>query len=326
MAAPPRRVWLLVLPNTGLLNVANPWEVLAHTNELLGTTAYELSLFGPRSPALRTSHGLTLTGVRPLPRSPRRLPHVAIVAGAPLLRPDPVALGELAGWLGRHRRHVQTIASICTGAFVLAEAGLLDGRRATTHWQFLEELRQRYPRARAVDDGVFVQDGRIWTSAGLSAGVDMMLALVQEHHGHAVAMAVAKRMVLFLRRSGKQAQFSAALGRQEKEPTELRELSAYVLEHLDAELSVSRLAKGLGTSVRTLTRRCRAHLGESPAELVRRLRVEAAQRLLEDSSLPLKDVAARAGLGDPSTLWRVFTQQLGVTPAAYRERFASESA
>jgi transcriptional regulator GlxA family with amidase domain len=139
-------------------------------------------------------------------------------------------------------------------------------------------------------------------------------------------MAVARRMVLFLRRSGRQAQFSSALQRQAKEPRELAELDAFVLEHLGEQLPVARLASGLGMSVRTLTRRCHDHLRESPAEVVRRLRLEAAQRLLEESPLPLKDIAARTGLGDASTLWRGFSQQLGVTPSAYRERFATEAA
>jgi transcriptional regulator GlxA family with amidase domain len=206
---------------------------------------------------------------------------------------------------------------------VLAEAGVLDGRRATTHWQYLEQLREKFPQVQVVDDGIYVQDRGVWTSAGLMAGVDLMLALVEEQHGHAVAMAVAKRMVLFLRRSGRQAQFSSALERQAKEPSELAELDAFVLEHLDEALPVSRLAAGLAMSVRTLTRWCRDHLDESPAEVVRRLRIEAAQRLLEESPLPLKDIAARTGLGDASTLWRAFSQQLGVPPNAYRERFQS---
>jgi transcriptional regulator GlxA family with amidase domain len=326
MPSAAQRVWILALPNTGLLSIANPWEVLGHTNEVLGHAAYDLSLYGPRGPELTTSHGLTLLGVRPLPKAPRTLPDIAIVAGAPRLRPEPIAQGELAGFIRQHRRRIPHLVSICTGAFVLAEAGVLDGRRATTHWQWLDALRDEFPKVQAVDDGIFVHDRGVWTSAGLTAGVDLMLALVQQQHGHAVAMAVAKRMVLFLRRSGKQAQFSSALDRQAKEPAKLSDLDRFVLEHLDEPLSVSRLAAGLGMSVRSLTRWCREHLSESPAEVVRRVRVEAAQRLLEESTLPLKDIAARTGLGDPSTLWRVFSQQLGITPAAYRERFASETA
>jgi len=157
------------------------------------------------------------------------------------------------------------------------------------------------------------------------AGVDLTIALVERDHGAAVAMAVAKRMVLFLRRSGHQAQFSAALQRQAKEPPKLRDISTFIVEHLDETLPVGRLAQGLGMSPRSLSRWCREHLDESPAQLVRRLRLEEARRLLEETPLPLKDITARTGLGDASTLWRVFTQNLGVTPATYRQRFAATS-
>ena len=225
---------------------------------------------------------------------------------------------------GRHHAGIRTIVSICTGAYVLGEAGLLDGRRATTHWLRLGDLRARFPAAKIVDEGIFVRDGRVWTSAGITAGIDLTLALVEEDHGHGVAMAVAKRLVLFLRRSGNQAQFSAALQRQEKEPPQLRDISTFVLEHVDEDLPVARLAKGVGMSPRTLTRWCREHLDESPAELVRHLRVDEARRLLEETSLPLKDITARTGFGDASTMWRAFTQRLGITPAAYRQRFTAE--
>lgn len=206
---------------------------------------------------------------------------------------------------------------------------MLDGQRATTHWLALSELARRHPAVQVVDEGIFVKSGKIWTSAGLTAGVDLTLALVEEHHGHAVAMEVAKRLVLFLRRSGKQAQFSSSLQRQEKEPAHLSsqsDIGAFVLEHLNEPLPVARIAAGIGMSTRTLSRWCREHLRESPAEVVRRLRIEEAQRLLVETTLPLKDITARTGLGDASTLWRAFTQQLGITPAVYRERFSSLAA
>ena len=209
------------------------------------------------------------------------------------------------------------------GAFLLGEAGLLDGRRATTHWEFIHELQARFPAARVCDEGIHVRDGRIWTSAGLTAGIDLALALVEEDHGHAVAIAVAKRMVLFLRRSGNQAQFSEPLRRQEKEPPKLRDVAAFVLSHLDAPLPVERIAAGIGMSPRSLSRYCREHFHESPAELVCRLRVDEARRLLVETSLPVKDITARAGLGDASTLWRAFTQTLGYA-AEYRARFAAQ--
>ena len=317
-----KRVWFIVVPGTGVLDIAGPWEVLGHANDVLGRPAYQLEAVGPRAPAVETRHGLVVGGLRPLPRGGDRLPDVAIVAGAPV-RPLPEVDQRLVPWLRRFHARIPTVVSICTGAFVLAAAGVLDGRRATTHWMFLNELRARYPAVDVVDEGIFVKDGRVWTSAGITTGIDLMLSMVEDDHGHRVAMAVARRLVLFLRRSGNQAQFSAALQRQEKEPPRLRDISTFVLEHIDEPMLVERIARRTGMSARTLSRWCREHLGESPAALVRRLRVDEARRLLEETSLPLKDITARTGLGDASTLWRVFTQRLGVTPAAYRQRFAA---
>jgi transcriptional regulator GlxA family with amidase domain len=320
-----KRVWFLVVPGTGLLNIGGPWEVLGHANDVLGRVAYELELVGPSAPSVKTRHGLIVSGIRPLPGAGARPPDIdiAIVAGGSPRRPLPAGEARLVPWLRRHRARIPTMVSICTGAFVLGEAGVLDGHRATTHWLHLEELRSRFPAARVVDDGIFVREEGLWTSAGLTAGIDLTLAMVEEHHGHGVAMAVAKRMVLFLRRSGNQAQFSSALRRQEEEPLKLRDVSAFVLDHLDQSLPVERIAAGIGMSARTLSRWCREHLAESPAELVRRLRIDEARRLLEETPLPLKEITARTGLGDASTMWRAFTQRLGVTPAEYRQRFAS---
>jgi transcriptional regulator GlxA family with amidase domain len=165
---------------------------------------------------------------------------------------------------------------------------------------FLRALRERFPAARVVDEGIYVSDEGVWTSAGVTAGIDLTLALVEEDHGHQVAMAVAKRMVLFLRRSGNQAQFSSALQRQEREPPKMRDISTFVVEHLDEPLPVERIAAKVGMSPRTLSRWCREHLHESPAELVRKLRVDEARRLLEATSLPVKDIAVRTGLADAS--------------------------
>jgi len=160
----------------------------------------------------------------------------------------------------------------------------------------------------------------------VTAGIDLALALVEEDHGHEAAMKVAKRMVLFLRRSGHQAQFSSALRRQEKEPPKLRDISTFVLDHIDESLPVERIAAKVGMSPRTLSRWCREHLRESPAELVRKLRVDEARRLLVETALPVKDICARTGLADASTMWRAFVEHLGVTPAEYRQRFATGAA
>jgi transcriptional regulator GlxA family with amidase domain len=317
-----KRVWLFAVPGTDLLDVTGPWEVLRHANDVLKRNAYELELVGPSGPTLQTRHGLVIAGVRPLPAKIRRFPDVAIIAGGSPATPVPGAQAHLVEWLRRHHRRISTMISICTGAFILGEAGLLDGHRATTHWRFLGELRLRFPAAAVVDEGIFVHDRRLWTSAGITAGIDLTLALVEEDYGHAVAMAVAKELVLFLRRSGNQAQFSSTLRRQERAPSKRDDIYAFVLEHLDEPLPVERLAEGAGVSPRTLSRWFRTHLDESPAELVRRVRVDEARRLLEETDLSIKDISARTGLGDVSTMWRVFTQHLRVTPTEYRGRFA----
>jgi transcriptional regulator GlxA family with amidase domain len=322
MALTTRTVWFLVVPRTSMINVAGPWEVLGHANDLLGGEAYRLAAYGPSTPSVQTRYGLGLVGVRPLPTRLDRRPDVAIVAGGSPADPLPEDHAPLVPWLRRFGPRIETVVSVCTGAFTLAAAGLLDGRRATTHWLHLETLRLRYPQVRAVDEGIYVRDGGVWTSAGLTSGIDLALALVEAHHGHALAMRVAKRMVLFLRRSGHQAQFSQALRNQEQEAPPLQDLSAFVIEHLAEALPVERLAAQAGLSPRTLSRWCRQHLGKSPAEVVRRLRLDEARRQLEETNRPLKEVAACTGLGDQSTLWRAFVQDLGVTPAEYRQRFA----
>lgn len=318
-----RRVWFLAVPRISMTNIAGPWEVFGHANDLLGYEAYAMEVFGPVTSTIPTRYGLCLAGVKPLPVRVPGPPDLLIVAGGSPLDPIPDDHAPIIPWLRRHGPRIHTVVSICTGAFALGSAGLLDGRRATTHWLHLNALRSRFPAARAVDAGVYVHDRGVWTSAGVTAGVDLALALVEEHHGHALAARVAKRMVLFLRRTGQQAQFSSPMDSEETDDSPLAKIAVFVLAHLDARISVEDLAAHVGMSSRTLSRWCGKHLGESPAQLVRRFRFDEARRQLEETTRPLKEVAARAGLGDPSTLWRAFVHDLGVTPAEYRQRFAA---
>ena len=316
-------MWFVAFPQSELLDCVGPWAVLGYTNEVIGREVYATHLVTAASGDIQTRHGLVLSAARTLADlAKRRRPDTLVVCGGAPTDHLPPPERAVARWLRRHHRDVARIISICTGAFVLGAAGLLDARRATTHWQFVHLLRQWYPKAQIDDDAIFVRDGPIWTSAGITAGIDLMLALVEQDHGHGVAMSVAKNLVLFLRRSGRQAQFSQALQRQDREPGRLRDLPAFILEHLDESLSTERLALRVGMSARSLTRWCERELGESPAALVRRLRLEEAQRLLEQTSLPLKAIAARTHIGDSATLWRIFVRHLGVTPAEYRARFA----
>jgi len=322
-----RSVWVVTFPNTELLDVAGPWEVLSHTNGVLGRRVYELELVTPLAARLATRHGLELAGARLLRDAERRgLPSLLVVAGGSPLRPLPAPEARFVAWARRHQRDVPAWVSICTGAFLLGEAGLLDGQRATTHWRWTTELRTRFTKTTVTDDRIYEESGRVWTSAGITAGIDLTLALVERHHGHALAMAVAKQLVLFLRRSGNQAQFSEALKRQLAEPAGATDVTRFVLEHLHEPLTVERVARGVGTSARSLTRHCQQRHGESPAALVRRLRLERACRLLEETSSKLETVAREVGLGDASTLYRLFTRQFRVSPAAYRERFARAEA
>ncbi len=320
-----RTVWIIAAPGTGLLNLCGVWEVLSHANDVSAHGAYEFGVYGPSGPQITTGHGLRVGDIQRLPSRFKHPPDTVIVAGGSAFKPASDEDLLIAKWLSKHAERFRRIVSICAGAFTLGEAGLLDGRKATTHWMALDRLRVRFPKANVVDEGIFVSDGPIWTSAGITAGIDLCLALVESDHGHRLAMDVAQRLVLFLRRSGNQAQFSAALARQTNQASDgrLARLSALVVEDINGDLRVPRLAGDLGMSPRTLTRWCKTELGESPAELVRRLRLEEAGRLLSGTHEPLKVIAVRSGLGDSSTLWRHFVREYGVTPEEYRARFSS---
>jgi transcriptional regulator GlxA family with amidase domain len=322
-----RLVWMVAFPGSELLDIAGPWEVLSHANDVLGASVYRLMLVSPRGGELVTRHGLPIGTSHSLRSAKAQgTPAIGLIAGGAPTRPLPPAEARFVDWLRRYGQGVPHWVSICTGAFVLGEAGLLDGRRATTHWRWSRELQRRFPKALVVEDVLFERAGSIWTSAGITAGIDLTLALVEQHHGRSVASAVARNLLLYLRRSGGQAQFSEALRRQGLESSALDGFTELVQEHLREALPVERIARGLRVSPRTLSRLCREQLGDSPAALVRKLRLEHARRLLEDTSLPLKAVADQCGLGDPSTLHRLFWRALRVSPAEYRLRFGSGSA
>jgi len=315
---------MFTFPRAELLDLAGPWSVLGHTNDVLGRRAYAPMVVSVDGGEVASRHDLRIAASKSLAAASRGTrPHTIVVAGGTPHATLPTSEHKLAAWLRRHHADVPRLVSICTGAFVLGAAGLLDGRRATTHWAVLEALAQAFPRAKVVDDGIFQRQGRIWTSAGVTAGIDLMLAIVEDDHGHAVAMAVARRLLLFLRRTGGQAQFSEALQRQGDETPRGRDIAAFVVDHLAEPLPVERLARRFGMSVRSTTRWFRTHLRVSPAAFVRSLRIDEAKRLLSDSSLSLDAISNRTGLGDVSTLYRVFSSDVGVTPAAYRNRFGS---
>jgi len=227
---------------------------------------------------------------------------------------------ELLDWLRLRASEVRRIASVCAGAFVLAAAGVLDGRRATTHWSASDRLALAYPKISVDADRIFIQDGNVWTSAGVSAGADLALAMLEEDYGQELALQVARHMVLSLRRHGSQSQFSPQLAAQAADRQPIRELIAWVSEHLGADLSVPALARRAGMSERNFSRIFVRQVGTTPARFVARLRLEAARTRLEETTDKIEAVATRAGFGDGETLRRHVRSGLGVSPARYRSR------
>ena len=226
-------------------------------------------------------------------------------------------------WFRRTSGRARRTASVCSGAFLLAEAGLLDGRRAVTHWSRCEQLAQRYPLVRVDPDPIFVRDGDFWTSAGITAGIDLALAMTEADHGPEIARTVARQLVMFVQRPGGQAQFSTQLAAQRPTRAALRDLQDWIADHLDADLTVSALAARAAMSERNFARLFHAETGRTPAAYVETARIEAARRLLETTGTTVEAVARSCGFGTVETLHRSFKRTLRATPGAYRHRFSS---
>lgn len=229
----------------------------------------------------------------------------------------------LVEWIGQAAGRSRRVASVCTGAMLLAAAGLLDGHRATTHWAICSEMARRYPEVEVDSDPIFIEDRGVWTSAGVTAGMDLSLAMVAEDFGEQVALDVARWMVLFLRRPGGQAQFSSHVSSPAVRPG-LRGLQLWMADHLEADLRVEALADRALMSPRNFARAFRKETGMTPASYVEMLRVERARQLLEGPSQPIEQIAISCGFGTPETMRRAFSRRLGVSPAGYRERFRRE--
>jgi transcriptional regulator GlxA family with amidase domain len=218
-------------------------------------------------------------------------------------------------------RRAGRVASVCTGAFVLAASGLLDDKRATTHWRWCDRLAVDYPRVRVERDPIFTRDGNVWSSAGVTAGIDLALALVEDDHGHALALAIARELVMFLRRPGGQAQFSAVLSAQAGPVGGLRDLVSWVADNLHRPLTVDQLASRACLSPRQFARVFMRDFGISPGRMVDRMRVEAARRQLEESPQGLAAIAAKCGFGGEEVMRRAFLRHVGTPPGSYRDRF-----
>ena len=314
-----RSVVLVVFDGLQPLDLVGPHEVFAAANGYERSCgrpeAYRLRVCAATPGPVRSSSGLGVVADHALPSDQVDTVVVAGGAGARVVPPE-----GLVTWLRASR--ARRVASVCTGAFLLAAAGLLDGRRATTHWAHAQELQSLHPGVRVDPDPLFVQDGQVWTSAGVTAGIDLALALVEADLGVAAAQAVARSLVLFLRRSGGQSQFAAEVWTDPPERAVLRELVRHIHAEPGADLRVPVLARRASMSPRHLQRTFSSEVGEGVAGYVNRVRVDAARRLLEQEPVTVTDVARRCGFGTAEAMRRAFHRQLGVSPDAYRDRYS----
>jgi transcriptional regulator GlxA family with amidase domain len=315
----PRRVVIVAFPDVQPLDVVGPAEVF-HTAARLEPGAYSVTIAAPEpGPVPASAVSLAPDAALGELRGPIDTLVVAGGTGVRALEGDERFLDGLRSAAGRSRR----VAGVCTGAFLLAAAGLLEGRRATTHWASCAVLAERYPGTDVDPDPIFVRDGHVYTSAGVTAGMDLALALVEEDLGRELALTTARWLVLFVKRPGGQAQFSAQLTAQLADRRPLRELQAWIADHVDGDLSVPALAARAHMSERNFARAFVREVGMTPAAYVEAARVESARMALEAGDAPVEAVAGRAGFGTVETMRRAFHRRLGVGPADYRRRFRS---
>jgi transcriptional regulator GlxA family with amidase domain len=317
-----RRVLLVGYQDVDGLDLFGPAEVFAEAVLRLGEPAYEVTVAAIGGGVIRLTSGLSvaafdLAAMRPQPTD------IVLVAGGSDAATDAAAEDPaLLGWLARAARTVGRIGSVCDGAFILASAGILDGRRAATHWSSCERLARLHPKVHVDREAIFVRDGRVWTAAGISTGIDMSLAMVEEDHGPKLADTVAAHLVLFVRRPGFQSQFSEELVAQTLASDPLAPVISWLRANLRASLDVETVARKAGMSVRTLHRSCLQALDLTPAKLIEKLRVEQARTLLATTQLGTKVIAVKCGFGSTPRMTRAFQRALGVPPASYRLMFA----
>ncbi len=326
MAGQPRDVVIVAYPGVQSLDLTGPLEVFHAADELIARErrserGYRVRVVGGDGGSLMTSSQMTITPDAALGRAPSPVDTLIVAGGRGC--PQAVADEALVDWLATAARAARRTASVCTGAFLLAETGMLDGRRATTHWAYARELADRYPRVHVDPTPICIRDGPIWSSGGVTAGVDLALAMLEDDIDRDAALTVARRLVVFLHRPGGQAQFSAAIPGRDASHGPLREAQRFAAANPGADLSVEAMAADANMSPRHFARRFHIETGVTPARFVERVRLEAARHQLESSCEPLALIAAACGFGTVETLRRVFLRALEVDPHEYRRRFRS---
>lgn len=315
-----QRVAIILFEGVTAFDVAGPSDAFAVVRDNKDASAYEVEFWSADDRTVTTASGLRLAGDALPAKAPRA--DLLIVPGGAGLR-EPKRLARVARWLKANHRQFRRIASVCTGAFALAESGLLDGRQATTHWRFARELAARYPRVQVNPDALFLNDGKYFSSGGIAAGVDLALALVELDHGARAATTAARELVVFLRRTGAQAQFSEPLKLQVGASDRLSGVCTWAASNLAADLSVTALAKRTGLSERQFSRLFAASFGSSPAHYIARLRLDAARAALSQPRATVEQVARIAGFQTPDGFRRAFEKRFQLNPSEYQHRFSA---
>ncbi|MEV8567615.1 GlxA family transcriptional regulator [Streptomyces sp. NPDC051322] len=316
----PSRIAFVIFDGFQPLDLVGPYEVFQYATGLGG--AYLCEVVAPRSGGVRSNSGLLVHADRSVTDPAPDGVDTLVVAGG---KGVDQARGDatLVGWIAEAAAGARRVASVCSGVFLLAAAGLLDGRRVTTHWARERQLTEEHPEIHADCAPIFIRDGHVWTSAGVTAGMDLALALVEDDLGRDVAHAVARELVLFLRRPGNQAQFSVAMAARQPASDPVRAAVSAIHADPGARHTITDLATHAALSQRHLQRRFTAELGVPPAAYVEQVRVEAAQRSLAEGDEPVESIARRHGFATAETLRRTFHRRLGVAPSDYRARFRS---
>lgn len=323
----PRLIVFLVYDDMNLLDLAGPLQAFATANRISqGTGAvpmYETVVASVRGGSVTSSAGLAVET-----QSVATLAGVEIdtlIAAGGCKGEEFFACPELVGWIADNAANVRRVCSVCTGAFLLASAGLLRGRRVATHWAWVDRLKRLHRELELDADALFVNDGAVWTSAGVTAGIDMSLALIEADNGHEIAIQTARQLVMFIKRTGGQSQFSTPLATQTRDKGNFASLHAWISAHIREDLSVARLATQVGMSLRTFVRVYTAAVGRTPAKTVEAFRMEAACRALESTALPLKAICTQIGYAEEQNLRRVFLRNFGINPLQYRARFSEHT-
>jgi transcriptional regulator GlxA family with amidase domain len=324
----PHRVDLVVYPGFKALEAVGPMSVFDYANVHLRQQGrpdgYAVRVVAAQAGAVPSDTLMALNATHTLAELEQGgAGCTVILVGSRNIEQVLAASPELVAWAASVAPRVDRMIALCSGSFFLAAAGLLDGRRAATHWSVAALLRQRYPAIEVDPDAIYVRDGPLWTSAGVTAGIDLALALVEEDFGHALALEVARDLVMYLKRPGGQSQFSVQLASQGTGHRDIQAVQNWVLEHLVEPMPLAALAARAAMSERHFRRVFTQETGQTPSAFVESARLEGARRLLESQAgLPLKTVAARMGMGSEQALRHLFVRHLGITPLAYRERFS----